>query len=309
AKGVAFLRAGAAGLLAALVVGCGSTRSTDTQRCATEMLLVSNAIDQAVNRLDFSALRDQPVFLDVQYLDNTVDKGYLISSVRQHLAAHGCLLREKREEAEYVVELRSGGVGTDRYELLIGVPQMNLSTIVPGQPSYIPEIPFAKKTDQHGIAKIAAFVYHRESGRALGQSGTLEGTSTAKDTWVLGTGPFRRGSIVHGTSLAGSELPLPDLSLSGDAEPSDEPPERVSVTAAATWAVPPADEPPAAGAPPATGVAASPGAGAPPATEVAASPTAPDGGKPSPRPAVVQAGGVRLAPIGPLVVPDPPEEK
>src|SRR5262249_43825502 len=40
--------------------------------------------------------------------------------------------------------------------------------------------------------------------------------STARDTWVLGTGPFRRGSIVKGTEFAGEHLPLPTFRKEGD---------------------------------------------------------------------------------------------
>ena len=41
---------------------------TDTQRTATEQLLISNAVDQAVSHLDFRKLSGQPVYLDAQYL-------------------------------------------------------------------------------------------------------------------------------------------------------------------------------------------------------------------------------------------------
>src|SRR5690348_1502436 len=63
------------GAAAALVLlsGCGTTRMTDTQRTATEQLLISNAIDQSVSRIDVSALAGKRVFLDAQYLDGTVD--------------------------------------------------------------------------------------------------------------------------------------------------------------------------------------------------------------------------------------------
>src|SRR4051794_18237729 len=102
------------------LAGCGTTRMTDTQRAASEMLLVSQAIDNAVGELDFAPLDGKTVFLDVQYLDGTVDKGYLVSSLRQHLLAHGAMLMEERTKAQYVVEPRSGAIGTDKSSLLVG---------------------------------------------------------------------------------------------------------------------------------------------------------------------------------------------
>ena len=124
--------------------GCGTTRQSDTQRTATEQLLISNAVDQAVAHVDFSPLAGKSVFFDPQYFDNTVDKGYVISSIRQQLLAHGCTLQEERSRAAYVVEARAGGVGTDRHSVLVGIPEMTVPTILPGQPSHIPEVPFAR---------------------------------------------------------------------------------------------------------------------------------------------------------------------
>ncbi len=211
--------------ISCLIVGCGTTRMTDTTRAASEMLLVSQAIDNSVARLDLSEMRGRQVFLDTQYLDGTVDKGYLISSLRQHLLAHGAVLMEDRTKAVYVVEPRSGGVGTDKHSLLVGTPQMALPAVVPGVPSQIPEIALLKKTDQKGVAKLAVFAYNRQTGRAVWQSGLVEANSTLKDTWVLGAGPISRGSIRPRAEYAGEELPrLPMPFTVFDAAPAPEPP-------------------------------------------------------------------------------------
>jgi len=214
-----------------LVLGCGTTRLTDTQRTATEQLLISNAVDQAVGQVDCRALAGQTVFLDAQYLEGTVDRGYLVSTLRQHLLACGCLLQEERNKATYVVEARAGGVGTDRHSLLIGIPQTTVPAVVPGQPTQIPEIPFAKKTDQNGVAKIAVFAYNRRTGEPVFQSGVVQALSTAKDMWVFGAGPFQNGTIRKGTEFAGETLPT-----FGTHDAAGKPvPAPVPVTRAAVW--------------------------------------------------------------------------
>jgi hypothetical protein len=222
-------------LLFGLAAGCGTTRMTDTQRTATEQLLVSKAIDQAVMEVDFSELTGKPVFFDTQYLDGAVDRGYLVSSLRQQLLFRGCLLQEDRNKATYVVEVRSGGIGTDRHALLVGIPQMNVPAFMPGQPSQIPEIPLAKKTDQEGVAKLAIFAYNRLTGQLVWQSGVVKATSTSKDTWVFGAGPFQQGSIRSGTELAGE--PLPRLFEKGDATGEVAP----AVAKGAVWPEPATD--------------------------------------------------------------------
>lgn len=213
--------------------GCGTTRQSDTLRTATEQLLISNAVDQAVASVDFAPLAGKSVFFDPQYLDSTVDKGYVISSIRQQLLAHGCVLQEERNRATYVVEARSGGVGTDRHSVLVGVPEMTVPTILPGQPSHIPEVPFAKKSDQNGIAKLALFAYNRKTGRPYWQSGVVSALSSARDTWFLGAGPFQKGTIRNGTEFAGRKLPLPPLG-----EDDDQKPQAAELTQPASWIEP-----------------------------------------------------------------------
>jgi hypothetical protein len=219
-----------------LAVGCGTTRMTDTQRTATEQLLISNAVDQAVSQLDFRALAGKPVYFDPQYLDGTVDRGYVVSSLRQHLLANGCVLQEDRAKAAYVVEARSGGIGTDRHSLLVGIPQMTIPTFIPGLtlPTQIPEIPFAKKTDQNGVAKIAVFAYNRQSGLPVWQSGVIESVSSARDIWLLGAGPFQNGTIRQGTEFAGQRLALPPF-LGDKAEEDKRLVEVIPVTQEVTW--------------------------------------------------------------------------
>ena len=196
-----------------LCLGCGATQ----QREATEQLLTCDAVDRSVAQVDFRALSGETVYFDTTYLKNIkgvgfVNAEYITSSLRQQLVAARCLLRDKREEADYVVEARIGVLGTDRHEVTYGMPANNFlsaaSTLVPNSPPLptLPELSVAKRNEQLAAAKIAAFAYHRETGEPVWQSGLAPVRSTAKDTWVLGAGPFQRGNIYGGTRFAGTRL-------------------------------------------------------------------------------------------------------
>ena len=117
-----------------LLSGCGTTRSTDTNRTATEQLLISDAIDRAVQSIQLQTLAGQTVYLDDSRLGEVVDRNYLVSTLRQHLLASGCQLRAERDQADFIVEARAGAIGTDRNDLLFGVPSMNVPQIMPVQP-------------------------------------------------------------------------------------------------------------------------------------------------------------------------------
>lgn len=203
-----------------LLCGCGTTNS----RSATQQLLSSSAVDRSISQIDFRDLSEKKVFLDTKYLKSVkgvgfVNADYITSSLRQQMMAAGLLLQDKLEQADYVVEARVGALGTNSHEVTYGMPQSaslttmlnTASSMVPTMPAIpsLPEISFAKKNDERASAKIIVFAYHRESKRAVWQSGVSQATSTAKDTWIFGAGPFQSGTIYDGTQFAGNKISLP----------------------------------------------------------------------------------------------------
>jgi len=195
--------------------GCGATN----RRLATEQILVSNAVDRAIEKIDFSALGYKNVYLDTTYLRTVkgtgfVNADYIVSALRQQLVAANCYLQEKPEEAEIICEARVGALGTDSHGITYGFPQSNsLSTaasLFPNAPPIpmIPEIAFARSESEDGAAKVSVFVYERETKEPFWQSGTLLARSSARDTWVLGAGPIQRGTIYDGTLFAGTRISL-----------------------------------------------------------------------------------------------------
>ncbi len=200
-------------LLMVVTAGCGSTKS----RTATEQLIASDAVDGAVAEVDFTPLAGQKVFFDREYIKNYppagfVNADYVVSAIRQQIVAAGCLLQDKREDADFVIEGRIGTLGTNSHDIIYGLPANNLlnaaANVVPGAPPLpsIPEISLARKNDLLGAAKLGLFAYHRESKRRVWQSGVALARSTAKDTWIFGAGPFQSGTVYDGVRFAGTKL-------------------------------------------------------------------------------------------------------
>lgn len=232
-RGVALAVRGSLGVAILATLGCGSMNS----RRATEQLLVSDAVDRAVSSIDFSDLAGQKVFLETKYIKNIknlnmvefVNEEYIVSALRQQMFAAQCQVQDKPEEADYIVEARVGAVGTDGHDVTYGLPANNglnsaasLVTSAPALPS-IPELSVAKRSQQLGAAKIGVFAYHRKTRTPVWQAGVSQSRSTQKDTWVLGVGPFQKGTIVEGTQFAGSKLKLPlipEKHESGEEEPA-----------------------------------------------------------------------------------------
>jgi hypothetical protein len=205
------------------VPGCGTTKN----RVATEQLLVSDAVDRAIENIDFSGLAKQKVYLDNRPIQHIKAQGalnqgpgnvaiinadYITSSIRQQMITSGIILQDKIEEADYVVELRCGAIGSDVHEVVYGIPASNslnsAASLMPNAPPVpsIPEIALAKRNDQYGAAKIGVFAYDRVTKEPVWNAGIAQARSTSKDIWIGGAGPFQRGTIYDAPRFAGSKL-------------------------------------------------------------------------------------------------------
>lgn len=207
--------------MAVLVSGCGTTKSYT----ATEQLLMSDAVDSTISKIDFRPLAGKTVFLDTTYIQgagkivpgvqmpaNLVTADYVISGIRQQMLAAGCNLVENREAAEIICEARCGALGTDGHSVIYGIPASNglsgVGSIVTGSPSIpaIPEISLAKRELKSAAGKVACFAYTRETHEPVWQSGIAQAGSNARDTWFMGIGPWQYGTIYRGTRFAGKRI-------------------------------------------------------------------------------------------------------
>ncbi|TWU35295.1 hypothetical protein Q31b_53910 [Novipirellula aureliae] len=186
-----------AGAAVLISVGCASTTTSNTSRTGTEQLLISAAIDRAFSNVQFEDLAGYSVFIDEKYLDS-VDKGYLVSSLRQKVLGSGGKLVPALDQADVVLEPRSGGVGTDSQESFVGIPAIG----IPGLPIELPEIKVASRATQMGTAKIGLTCYDAKTGMSLGGGGEATALTHNNDTYVFGVGPFRSGSVLDQRSRA-----------------------------------------------------------------------------------------------------------
>ncbi len=195
-----------------MLVGCGTT----TKRAATEQLLMSDAVDHAIAKIDFQHIANQKVYLDTTYIKPVKTQGfvnslYVISSIRQQLAAAGCRIQDSRADSDIIVEPRIGTLGADGHEVTFGIPKSGgitaAASALAGSPiAALPEVSFAQTNAQSGVAKIYVFAYQRQSKEPLWQSGMAKAESNSSSTWVLGAGPIQRGSIYKQPRFAGRKL-------------------------------------------------------------------------------------------------------
>lgn len=173
----------------AVSLGCTTSSTSNTARTSTEQLLVSNAIDRSLDKVNFNTFSGYNVFLQDKYVD-CVDKNYVIASTRHRLMACGARLVDSADAADVVVELRSGAIGTASQNSFIGTPEVTL----PGMMA-IPEVRLVERKRQEGIAKIGLVAYNPQTREVLGIGGQSLARSDDNNWFVAGVGPYQSGTL------------------------------------------------------------------------------------------------------------------
>lgn len=188
--------------LAALVAGCTTTRMSNTDRTGVEQLLISNAIDQAIESNELSSVRGRNVFVQDRYLDCT-DKPYILGTLRNRVLDAGGRLVEEVAHADVVMEIRSGGIGTDSTDKYVGLAGF----AVPGLPFELPDVRFWEKNIQYGTAKIAVTCFDTHTGEQLEASGNVVARADRSQWNMMGFSPGINGSVERELATAVNQSP------------------------------------------------------------------------------------------------------
>jgi hypothetical protein len=172
-------------------LGCASMKESDTARTGLEQLLISNAVDQSLSKVDFSPIAGAKVHLKTDFLD-CVDKNYIILTTRSKLMANRCTLMDKADEADVVLEIASGGVGTDRTDLTVGSPEIPL-----GLMGSIPKVNVYERKKAMGTAKLVLVATDTKTKQPILNSGFSLARSDHQHWTMMGAGPVLSGSVAE----------------------------------------------------------------------------------------------------------------
>jgi hypothetical protein len=154
--------------------GCHATKVTEPQRSVTEQFLLSSAAERAVAQVDLSVLKGRKVFVQERYFKG-YDEAFAIGAIRERISKAGALMMGQEAAADVIVEIRSGGLGLDTRESLVGIPALNMPIPLTG-PVSTPEIALYKSAKADSAGKFALFAYERVSGEHVHSTGPMAGT-------------------------------------------------------------------------------------------------------------------------------------
>ena len=136
------------------LAGCSSRLVTHTSRSAIEQMLLTRAVDKALAKFSLAKLNGAKVFMDGTNLA-AVDAPYIKTAARARLSELGATLVAEAGDADLIVEIACGALGTEFKTGTVGLPPLP----VPNSPIPLPEISLYKSSERTGIVKLLIFVH------------------------------------------------------------------------------------------------------------------------------------------------------
>lgn len=176
---------------AVVAAGCTTVIMTEPPETATEQLLITTAIDNAVANMNVAIPAGTRIFFDSSYFDGigrdqkVLFPKYAMAAIREKLLQSGALLAEDRQSADMIVEARTGGQSVDHNSLFIGIPALSIPLPPSFYPVPTPELALFKRDRQTGVAKLAIVAYRKADGAYAASSGSSFGSSNHTETTIL----------------------------------------------------------------------------------------------------------------------------
>ena len=167
-----------------MILGCTAVRETQPDRTATEQLILSHAVIDAVRQIKADAVAGKKVMLDLSYL-KTVDIEFTKGELRDRLLQLGAELVVDTDTAEIIVEARAPGLGIDDSKTMVGLPEIPIP--IPGVGIFkTPALSVFKYDKQHGIAGVSLTGIEASTGKHVFSVGPIIGDAVHSDMSLIG---------------------------------------------------------------------------------------------------------------------------
>lgn len=189
------------------LAACTNQRETTTSRTATEQLLLSAAAERAAEAVAVDVPSGRKTFVVADNFE-AVDGKQAIGAIRAAILARGAALVADRAQAEQIVEIRSGALGIDNSDTIVGMRESELPIPLTEGGITIPKIALFEKIRQLGIAKFAIAVYDAETGLAIAKPGPKFGYARKNDYTAAFVISWKRDDVYEPDSAAADTLEI-----------------------------------------------------------------------------------------------------
>ncbi len=173
--------------------GCSSISSQISGRTATEQYLVTASIERAMDKVEWSRLKGQKVFIEIITLQPT-EVQYLRNTIQQNLAEASAYYVKDVTDADVVLTANIKAVGTDIWASNFGIPILFANNVA--TPYNLSGISLYTSNLQEGYCRIELFVSDPETLAPIWHSPPVNGKSMFRTKTFLGFfGPIKTSDI------------------------------------------------------------------------------------------------------------------
>lgn len=175
--------------VSSLFSGCMLGDTTKTPRSGIEQLILSTAADHALANTSLPFLSGKKVWINEAYFES-YDKLYMLAAIRQKILRDGgeilTVLPIQKDSAlppeifykdTFIIEVASGGIGTDQDDSIVGIPAIPIAVPFTDLVFAFPEISLLKRARQYAMAKFIVTAREAGSGKLVASTRTLLGSS------------------------------------------------------------------------------------------------------------------------------------
>lgn len=179
-------------VLILLQTGCSVPEVTNTKRSAIETLLLSDAVDKALQQCDLRRFTLKKIYVDPVNLV-TDEKNYILGCLYQRIGAQGMIRVTEKKEADFIIDLYCGTLGTEHDKFMIGLPAMAVPIPFAG-PVQTPEIPIYRNISQKAFCKLRLSMWSGGSQNNLYSSRYLYSVSYFNRCILFGI-PYKKTNL------------------------------------------------------------------------------------------------------------------
>lgn len=169
-----------------------SSPRVDVPRSANHQILATEAIDRALDKLEWPDVEGKSVFIRIASPGLPEDERYLQRASELRLAQAGGRVVEDVGEADFVFTVLSGALGVDRTQRFFGVERGTGIFLVS-----LPEIAIYKYNHDSGYAKVQTALMEKAGGRIVHASGPVGADTHLKRRSILLVWRHRSGDITR----------------------------------------------------------------------------------------------------------------
>jgi len=185
-------------ILSIILSSCSNFRVTHTKRTGIEEKLLSTSINRALNVPLLSSIDKKKVFLETSNFStyDTTDKmitGYAIGYVKAYLGESGAIIVNDKINADIIIEMYAGALGTDYRDFLIGIPELGVPIPFSGTLE-TPKLSIIEKLTQTAVCRLMFVIKDNKTDEIIATKTNMEGTSYF-NRWTIFFIPYQSTDI------------------------------------------------------------------------------------------------------------------